>query len=91
MAAAGENYKTALANTTPSSADVESLVASLAIKSKAGSKAADSSNANAQPGTGHTRGATPSTGDESIAVPAGLLAALGTVAILANRKARPAR
>ena len=91
LAAAGENYKTALANTTPSSADVESLVASLAIKSKAGSKAADSSNANAQPGTGRTRGATPSTGDESIAAPAGLLAALGTVAILANRKARPAR
>ncbi len=91
LAAADKNYKTALANTTPSSADVEPLMASLAVKAKAGLKATGDNSANDQPSAGNTRGSTPSTGDENTAAPAGLLAVLGTAILLANRKVRQAR
>ncbi len=86
LAAAGENYKTTLANTTPSSADVENLVTSLALKTKAGSMVVNSRGTSEQPSTKGARAVTPSTGDASLAIPAGLLAALDTAAFIASRR-----
>lgn len=86
LAAAGENYKTALSNTTPSSADVENLVASLSVTTKAGSMVVNSRGAGEQSSTKGTRTVTPSTGDASLAIPAGLLAALGTAAFIVSRR-----
>ncbi len=77
LTAAGENYRTALANTTPTSAEVTALTASLAVTGRPGAMAEASDQAKPVAGT-------PSTGDSTGgAASVGLLAALGSLALLA--------
>ncbi len=77
LTAAGENYRTALANTTPTSAEVTALTASLAVTGRPGTMTEASDQAKPVAGT-------PSTGDATgSATSIGLLAAAGPLVLLA--------